>query len=121
MIGFLVFLALAIGPARAEETQEAAKIQRLILAVETLKGAKFLRNGSEYDARAAADHLRLKLKAAGQAVKTADDFIRLCGARSSLTGEAYRIRFADGTVMATEVFLRKQLQSPAAFYPAPRE
>ena len=109
MVGFLVILALAIGPARAQDTREAAKIQHLILAVETLKGAKFLRNGSEYDARAAADHLRLKLKAAGQAVKTADDFIRLCGARSSLTGEAYRIRFADGTVTTAEAFFRNQL------------
>ncbi len=110
-IGFMVLLSLAAGNAHAQGPQEAVKIRYLILSVETLEGAKFLRNGREYDARAAADHLRLKLKTAGNAVKTADDFIKLCGARSSLTGEAYRIRFADGTATETEVFFRNKLKS----------
>ena len=110
-IGFMVLLSLAGGYAHAQDPQEAAKIQYLILSVETLEGAKFLRNGREYDAKAAADHLRLKLKMAGNSVKTADDFIKLCGARSSLTGEVYRVRLATGTVMVTEVFFRNKLKS----------
>ena len=106
----LLFL-VAVGIAHAQVPQEAVKIQYLIISVETMKGAKFLRNGREYDARAAADHLRLKLKMAGNSVKTADDFIKLCGARSSLTGEVYRVRLATGTVMVTEVFFRNKLKS----------
>jgi hypothetical protein len=111
---FMVLLSLAaVGDAYGRDPQEAAKIDSLIRAVETLKGAKFLRNGREYDARAAADHLRLKLRTAADRVKTADDFIRLCGSQSSLSGEKYRIRFADGTTENTDVFFRKKLKALA--------
>ncbi len=105
----ILLLSLTAGIACAQPPREAAKIDSLIHAVETLEGAKFLRNGQEYDARAAADHLRLKLRTAGDRVKTADDFIRLCGSKSSLTGQKYRIRFADGTTTDAEVFFRKKL------------
>ncbi|MBI4633305.1 MAG: DUF5329 family protein [Deltaproteobacteria bacterium] len=117
-MGFMVFLAFVVGNACAQDPQEAAKIRYLILSVETLDGAaKFLRNGHEYDARAAADHLRLKLRGTGDRVRTADDFITLCGSRSSLTGEAYRIRFADGTAMKAEVFFRNKLKAFVADKP----
>lgn len=116
-IGFLVLLSLTVGNAQAQDSQEAAKIRYLILSVEALEGAKFLRNGREYNAKEAADHLRLKLKTAGNRVKTADDFIRLCGSRSSLTGEAYRIRFAGGTAMEAAVFFGNKLKSFTAAKP----
>ncbi len=117
VIGFMVLLSLTAGNVQAQNPPEAAKIRYLILSVEALEGAKFLRNGREYDAKEAADHLRLKLKTAGNRVKTADDFIRLCGSRSSLTGEAYRIRFADGTAMEAAVFFRNKLKSFTAAKP----
>ncbi len=107
----LISLFLAAGPVHAQEPGEAAKIGRLIAAVESLEGAQFLRNGRAYDAKAAADHLRLKLRTAGDRVKTADDFIRLCGSRSSLSGKAYRIRFADGRIIEAEAFFRNRLKS----------
>jgi hypothetical protein len=58
----LVFLAGEY--AYAQDSGEAAKIRYLIGSVETLQGATFIRNGVEYDAKKAADHLRLKLKTA---------------------------------------------------------
>ena len=42
-------------------------------------------------------------------MKTPDDFIRLCGSTSSMTGRAYEIRFADGKVETSEAFLRARL------------
>jgi hypothetical protein len=116
-IAFLLFLTLLTGSAYAQSPREAAKIDYLIHAVETLDGAKFLRNGQEYDATAAADHLRLKRRIAGDRIKTAGDFIRLCGTQSSVTGEKYRIRFADGTIADAEVFFRKKLKALAADKP----
>jgi hypothetical protein len=107
---FFVLLFLLIGYAWAQKTGEAAKIQYLISAVETQEGAKFLRNGRQYDAGAAAAHLRRKLRAAGDRVKTADDFIRLCASTSSISGEPYRILFCDGTAMDAEVFFRNKLK-----------
>ena len=111
-IGILVllFLSAGTGYARAAEEPEAARIRYLVSAIETLRGATFIRNGSEYDSGAAADHLRLKLRSAGKRVKTAEDFIRLCGTRSSVSGEPYRIRFADGTLVETAAFFREALK-----------
>jgi hypothetical protein len=107
----LVIVALLGAYAYAQDAGEAAKIRYLIGSVETLRGVTFLRNGSEYDAKAAADHLRFKLKRAGARVKTAEDFIRLCGSKSSVSGEAYQMRFSDGTTMDAEVFFRERLKA----------
>jgi hypothetical protein len=105
----VVLFSLLVGFGHAQESGQETKIQYLISSVEALKGAKFIRNGSDYDAKAAADHLRLKLKAAGSRVKTAEDFIRLCASRSSVSGAPYRIRFSDGTTTEAEIFFRKAL------------
>jgi uncharacterized short protein YbdD (DUF466 family) len=106
-----MLLSLISGYAYAQDSSEAAKIRYLIGSVEALQGVTFLRNGGEYDARKAADHLRLKLKTAGNRVKTAEDFIRLCGSKSSVSGEAYRMRFPDGTTMYAEAFFRERLKT----------
>lgn len=89
---------------------EAQKIEALIRAVEGLEGVVFLRNGSKHDAQAAGAHLRLKLRNAGRRVKSAPDFIRLCGSGSSTTGEPYRIRFKDGREVLCSDFLWTELK-----------
>ena len=114
LLRLLVLLSLMGGYAYAQDSSEAAKIRYLIGSVEALQGVKFLRNGSEYDAKKAADHLRLKLKMAGDRVKTAEDFIRLCGSKSSVSGEAYRMRLPDGTTMYAEAFFRERLKALVA-------
>ena len=105
-----MLLSLMGGYAYAQDSGEAAKIRYLIGSIEALQGVTFIRNGGEYDARKAADHLRLKLKTAGARVKTAEDFIRLCGSKSSMSGKAYRMRFPDGTTIAAEAFFRERLK-----------
>jgi hypothetical protein len=113
----MVLLSLVVARAFAQDTSETVKIQYLIASVETLEGAKFIRNGSEYDARAASDHLRLKLKMAGKKVKTAEDFIKFCASQSSITGKPYLLRFADGTTVKSEMFFRNKLKTFAAEKP----
>ena len=110
----LIFL-LPSAAACAQDSSEMAKIEYLIVSIDELKGAKFIRNGSEYDTNAASSHLRLKLKAAGSKVKTAEDFIQYCASKSSISGEPYLIRLADGTTLKSEVFFRNKLK---AFSPA---
>ena len=109
-IVLMILLSLVVAHVYAQDFSETAKIQYLIASVETLEGAKFIRNGSEYDARDASDHLRLKLKVAGKKVKTAEDFIRLCASKSSITSEPYLMRFADGTTIKSEVFFTDKLK-----------
>jgi hypothetical protein len=88
---------------------ESDKIDRLISAVEGLNDAKFIRNGSEYSATEAAEHLRTKLEAAGNQIKSADDFIEQIGSKSSTSGEPYQIKFAEGKTVNAGDFLREKL------------
>jgi hypothetical protein len=110
-IGFLIILVLMIGDTFAQESNEADKIQYLISSIDTLSGVEFIRNGKVYGARKAAAHLRFKLKMAGDRVKTAEDFIRLCASKSSLSGEPYRIRFSDNVTVEAEVFFHNRLKA----------
>jgi hypothetical protein len=95
--------------ADAAPLSEAARIDHLILYVHTLEGAVFMRKGKEYTPAAAAKHLQYKRESSGDGMKTADDFIRLCVAHSSLWGEGYTIRFADGRTRTAEDVLREEL------------
>jgi len=113
---FCLFVALeSLAPcALAQQRPEQAQIEYLIESVGALHDATFVRNGSEYDSRQAAEHLRLKLHNAGNRVRTAEDFIVYCATGSSLSGEKYRIRFADGRIVETAEFLRSRLAGFAA-------
>ena len=111
----IVVVALAVmvmfaGAVSAQDTIEKKKIEFLISAVENLKGAQFIRNGTEYNGKEAAEHLRVKLQKAGDRVRTADDFIRLCAAKSLLSGKPYMIRSSDGKTIKSEEFFREKIK-----------
>lgn len=117
MRGFFLLLALLLSPLAAASSQappphpsEQARIEALIGAVGKLQGASFIRNGSEHSAAEAASHLRLKWKNAGSRVRTAEDFIRYCATRSSMSGRKYRIRLADGREMDSAAWFTAELQ-----------
>ena len=102
--------------AQSSSSVEARKIEHLIAAVAQLSDAKVIRNGTAYDAGKAAEHLRLKLREAGGRVATAEDFIRLCASRSSVSGKPYEIEFADGRRVTSEAFLRAKLKELQSSY-----
>jgi len=105
----IVFFALGALTFAAAPPLEERKIDYLIASIENLHDAQFIRNDVAYEAKAAAEHLRLKRRLAGSKVATAEDFIRLCGSASSMSGTAYQIRFFDGRVVTSEAFLRQRL------------
>jgi hypothetical protein len=111
LVTAFVILALFSVAVSAQENIEKKKIEFLLSSVENLKGAVFIRNGSEHsDGKAAAAHLRMKLKTAGGRVKTADDFIRLCASQSFLTGKPYMIRLPNGKTIKSEEYFREKLK-----------
>src|SRR4249919_774641 len=113
---FLGFMASAVmAKAPLSETQ---KIESLITSIETLKGAVFIRNGSEYSAEQAAHHLRMKWDKAGSRVKTAEDFIDKCASESSMSGQKYQIRFANGKTVDSGDYFREELKKISP--PAPK-
>lgn len=89
---------------------EDQKIDHLIVYIETLKGATFIRNGSEHTAQDAAAHLRLKRNKAGSRIKTAVQFIEKLGSKSSMSGEPYVIKFSNGKMFTCELVLRAELK-----------
>lgn len=108
LLGAIFLLPFAHAATAAPVAAEQARIEYLIRSIAALEGAVFIRNGSSYSAADAADHLRLKLSKAGARVATAEDFIVLCGAKSSTSGQPYRIRYADGREVTSEAFLRER-------------
>jgi hypothetical protein len=106
----IAFLTLAVG-ANADDRSPAenARIEHLLGIVASLHDAQFIRNGTSYDSAAAVKHLRLKLRAAGLRIKTAEDFISECASASSVSGRPYEIRFSDGQVVLSADFLRQKL------------
>ena len=106
-----IILALFSGAVSAMEPSEKKKIEFLIFSVENLEGAKFIRNGSEYDGKKAAEHLRMKLRFAGGKIQTAEDFIKLCASKSSASGKPYWIKYADGKTIKSEEYFREKLKA----------
>jgi hypothetical protein len=109
MVTTFVILALFSGAVSAQDNIEKKKIEFLISSVENLKGVKFIRNGSEHNGKEAAQHLRMKLQNV-LVVETADDFIRLCASKSSVTGKPYMIRLSDGKTIKSEKYFREKLK-----------
>lgn len=101
ILALLLFVSVAFG----RDAREQSRIDFLIQDVENSSGIKFIRNGTEYAGTAAAAHLRLKLRSAGERVKTAEEFVKYCASESSMTHQRYKIRTADGgTVDAANYF-----------------
>lgn len=75
---------------------------------------RFIRGGTEYPPKEAADHLRMKLGKAGDRVKTAEDFITGIASKSYLSGKPYRIKLPDGTVQPTGPWLTLAAQRETA-------
>jgi hypothetical protein len=92
-----------------DRAAEKAKIEALIEAIRSLAGAKFVRNGAEYDRDAAADHLTMKWNAASDRITTARQFIDQIGSKSSSSGRAYAIRLNDGLEITCRQFLLDEL------------
>jgi hypothetical protein len=102
---------LAASWARADPSErERARIERLLDAVAKRQDVKFIRNGKDYSAAQGADFLRGKLNWNAEKVNTAQDFIEHIGTRSTTSGEPYRVRLADGRVLASADFLRQELR-----------
>lgn len=88
---------------------EQQKIENLIAFIAKQDGV-FIRNGSEYTPAQAAEHLRMKWRKAGGAIKTADDFIEKLASSSSMSGKPYQIKFKNGQVLNVGILLKAELK-----------
>jgi hypothetical protein len=111
--GLAIIAAISLLPFACfgRDQHEQHRIDYLIDSLSSLKGAVFIRNGTEYDAPKARGHLLQKLNYAGERVKTAEQFIQYCATESSMSHKAYQIRFADGHVEKTSDYFTNKLRA----------
>jgi hypothetical protein len=103
------YATFVIATTSLKSLTDQAKIELLIHSVANLKGATFIRNGVEYTAAEAADHLRDKLRAAGGQITTVPQFIDAIATESYASGKPYLIRMPDGTTVYAGKFLFDRL------------
>ncbi|MHC4937945.1 MAG: DUF5329 family protein [Planctomycetota bacterium] len=89
---------------------EAERIEALLDAMRESEGLVFIRNGREYGAGKAADHLRRKWDTTAGRIRTAEQFIELLATKSSMSGKAYMIRLRDGTLIPSAEWLAERLR-----------
>jgi len=102
---FFILVGVVCGSAAPRD-----EIESLLHYVKVLDGAAFVRNGDSHTPQEAEAHLRLKWNKQNSEISTAEDFIRLCATKSSISGQAYIIRFKDGREEEAASVLSKQLQ-----------
>lgn len=106
----LLALALvAVGRAAPPQVAQT-EINYLLGSIEN-SACEFFRNGSWYDGKKAAAHLRDKyaLLAAGQRIRTAEDFIEEAATTSSVSGQPYQVRCGTDKAVDTNPWLREVL------------
>lgn len=89
---------------------ESQKVEQLIMAIRSMNNATFIRNGSEYSCKEAADHLQAKWNKHSNRIKDANAFIEHLASKSSMSGKPYLIKFADGKTYKSADILNKELQ-----------
>jgi hypothetical protein len=87
LAGFVVCGA----PLAAPDAKAQVEIDHLLAFVAS-SPCRFVRGGSEYDGKAAREHLARKFDAAKSMVGSADQFVEHVASSSSITGEGYRVR-----------------------------
>ncbi|MDR2710339.1 MAG: DUF5329 domain-containing protein [Burkholderiales bacterium] len=108
---FLCALFCAFAPLQAHAMSEEEKIAALIASVrDTPEGTQFIRNGKAYNVADAVDHLNFKYSKVKSRIKTAEEFITYVASQSSLSGEAYQIRYPDGKTITSETFFTEKLR-----------
>src|SRR4051812_33352173 len=71
----------------------------------------FIRNGSEYDGAAAADHVNAKYQHFKGEIKTAEEFIDRAATKSLMSGEPYQVQCGNAPRIAAAEWLRGALGS----------
>jgi hypothetical protein len=86
-----VAFAASLPAAAVERPPAKAEIDHLLQYV-AASSCTFIRNGDEYPADKARDHLASKYGFAGGRIATAEDFIKYLATRSSISGAPYHVR-----------------------------
>ena len=115
----LTCIVAAAGHAAPLPPAAKAEIDRLLSRLES-SGCQFNRNGTWYSPAEAKSHLLRKLKYLEDrgAVTSAEQFIELAAAGSSMTGQPYLVKCGNGAPMQSSAWLLSELQRVRSSGPA---
>lgn len=109
---FIIFLFLLFSRFEVHsESSQLTEKQKINFLLEELERSnlRFIRNGDEYTAREAKEHMLKKLDYAGDRVRTAEQFISYIATKSSLSGKPYYVLFPDGKKIESGKWLSEKL------------
>ncbi len=103
----LIFLLALSAPGLGADDPEQEILQ--LIDFVAASGCVFHRNGSDYSAVAAAEHLQLKYRRGRKYADTAEHFIDRLASASSFSGKPYTVTCAGDTQTAGEWLHRELL------------
>jgi hypothetical protein len=106
---FITIFFLLLSAAGASHMSDSQKIRALLMAIER-SNLTFIRNGVEYSAKEAREHLERKLSRAGSLIRTPEQFIEHIASQSSMSGTPYYVKYPDGSTIRTSIWLRIKLR-----------
>jgi len=107
---FFALLPIYLFAAPVSTTNELQKTINYLLDYVGKSDAVMIRNGSEYDGKVAAAHLKTKYEHFKKEIKTPEDFIRLSATKSMISGKPYLVRLKDGKEILCADWLIKILK-----------
>ena len=107
IVGAALYGLLSCSALAKMSAEEDADIQYLFDFVAT-SGCTFIRNGSDSNSEAAADHLRLKYSRGKRHVNSAEQYIDRLASESSWTGKKYTVN-CNGEISESGSWLHKAL------------
>lgn len=100
---------LAAEAVHSEPVNNSQQAIEYMIGYVARSGATFIRNGKSYTANEAAAHLKSKYDYFKRDIATPEDFIRLAGSKSELSGKPYQVQTQDGHFVASADWLRQIL------------
>ncbi len=108
MIRSITFSMLLISACVFAGTQE--EIDYLLDFVSNTD-CQYNRNGTDYDGKAARDHIAMKYEYYLDDIKTTEDFIRYSATSSKISGKKYRIKCIGSEAVNANDWLLHELQN----------
>lgn len=103
------FLMLFVGITSLSAAPED-EINGLLKYVSNLEGATFTRNGTTHTAKEAAEHMLMKWQKQKKKIRSAEEFINLCGSKSYLSGKRYTIKLKGKAEKFSDDILKAKLK-----------
>jgi uncharacterized protein DUF5329 len=108
-VALVALLLLSPGVARSEPRQVSLQAIEYLIDYVARSDSTFIRNGKIYTAKEAAAHLKSKYDYFKRDIQTPEDFIRLAGSKSELSGKPYEVKTSSGQVLTSAEWLGRLL------------